>query len=90
MRKNMEISVEISYFPLTDNHLQPVDDFIAAITKSKKVKIEPGIMSSLLTGPYDEIMKLLHCEMKPFMEKYPSIFTLKLSNSCSVCEVEEA
>lgn len=83
----MEITVEISYFPLMETHQQPVDEFIAAINNNNKITIETGMMSSLLTGPYEAIMELLHREMKPFMEKYPSVFTLKLSNSCSACRI---
>ncbi|MFW6289431.1 MAG: hypothetical protein ACOC0R_00570 [Mariniphaga sp.] len=84
----MEITVEISYFPLLENHQQPVNDFIGALNKSEKVKVEAGLMSSLLTGSFEDIMKLLHLEMKPFMEKYPSVFTVKVSNSCSVCKTD--
>ncbi len=81
----MEITVEISYFPLSENHQQQIDEFINALNKNNSIKIEPGMMSSLLTGPYDEVMKLLLREIKPFMVKYPSVFILKMSNSCSAC-----
>ena len=81
----MEITVEISYFPLSENHQQAVNDFIGALSENARIKVEPGIMSSLLIGSYEEIMELLQHEMKLFMEKYPSVFTLKISNSCISC-----
>ncbi len=82
----MEITLEISYFPLVADYQQPVDDFIGALEKNPGISVEPGMMSTVLTGPYDEIMKLVHHEMKPLLEKYPSVFTLKISNSCRTCK----
>lgn len=82
----MEISVEISYFPLSESYMPIVFDFINALEKNAKVKLEPGTMSSLLTGSYDDIMSVIQEVMKPFMERYPSVFVLKFSNSCVVCD----
>lgn len=84
----MEITVEISYFPLSENHQKAVNDFIGALNKNELIKVKPEMMSSLLTGPYEEIMNLLQREMKPFMEKYPSVFSLKISNACSECKLD--
>ncbi|MFW6371630.1 MAG: hypothetical protein ACOC10_10555 [Bacteroidota bacterium] len=81
----MEITVEISYFPLVEDYQQPVNDFIGALEKYTMISKESGVMSSILTGPYEEVMKMVHHEMKPLMEKYPSVFTLKISNSCHTC-----
>lgn len=43
-------------------------------------------MSSLLTGNYEDVMELLNCQLKPFLEKYPSVFMLKISNACKTCK----
>lgn len=79
----MLVSLELSYYPLTDNYSQPVKKFIAAIDKPG-LKIEPGSMSSLITGDYKRVMEVLNAAMGELMENYPSVFTLKISNSCPV------
>ena len=82
----MEVTVEISFYPLVDNYNEPVREFIEEIAKNKKIVVEPGTMSTLLTGQYDDILKLLDQKIKYFMEKYPSVFTIKISNSCKSCK----
>lgn len=82
----MEITVEIGYYPLLDNYAKPVEDFIEKLAENKKITIEYGTMSSLLTGRYEDVMELLNQQMKPYMEKYPSVFTLKISSACKTCK----
>ncbi|MDX9881615.1 MAG: hypothetical protein RBS73_06075 [Prolixibacteraceae bacterium] len=82
----MEISVEISYYSLTDDYKKPVKEFLGALQTSNNVSIEPGTMSSVITGQYDDVMKLLDETIKIFMDKYPSVFTLKISNACKTCK----
>ena len=78
----MEITVEISYYPLKDNYLAPVEHFIQELKEKPGITVQPGTMSTLITGSYEEVMELLHRKLKHFMEKYPSVFTLKISNVC--------
>ena len=85
----MEITVEISYYPLTDNYKKPVDDFIKKLSGNNRLIITPGVMSSMISGGYDDVMKTLTDEIKPFMEKYPSVFTLKIANACKTCSEDQ-
>jgi uncharacterized protein YqgV (UPF0045/DUF77 family) len=78
----MEITVEISYYPLIEKYQQPVEKFINEIGKNKEVVIEAGMMSTLITGKYEEVLNLIQQKLKPLMEKYPSVFSLKISNAC--------
>ncbi len=78
----MIISVEISYYSLTEDYKNPVREFLDALQANGKIEVEPGTMSSVLTGKYDDVMRLLNENIKIFMEKYPSVFTLKISNAC--------
>ncbi|MBN2769227.1 MAG: thiamine-binding protein [Spirochaetes bacterium] len=78
----MIITVEISYYPLTDNYAVPVKDFIDTLKTSEETDIVTGAMSTLITGEYDNVMELLAAKIEPMIEKYPSVFTLKISNSC--------
>ncbi len=80
----MHITVEISYYPLTDNYDQPVLEFLKLIENQKEISITPGTMSTLISGDYDPVMDLLNSSMKELMKKYPSVFTLKIANACEV------
>ncbi|QGY46054.1 hypothetical protein GM418_21000 [Maribellus comscasis] len=80
----MEITAEISYYPLKENYNKPIQEFIDTLTENQKVTFETGMMSTVISGGYDEVMLLLVQTIKPFMEKYPSLFTLKIANTCKI------
>ncbi len=79
----MIITVEISYYPLADNYTGIIDRFIDEISV-EGITVEVGKMSTLLIGKYDTIMDTLNRSMKTVMTDFPSVFTLKISNSCPV------
>jgi uncharacterized protein YqgV (UPF0045/DUF77 family) len=78
----MQITVEISYYPLSDQYKKPINDLLDRLLKHPDVGITTGIMSSVLAGEYDVVMNVLTREIKPLLEKYPSIFILKIGNAC--------
>jgi uncharacterized protein YqgV (UPF0045/DUF77 family) len=80
----MIVTVEISYYPLAENYNAPISEFIDRLTKNNKLKVEFGRMSSSITGEYEEIMKTLTESMGMMMETNPSVFNIKISNSCPV------
>jgi uncharacterized protein YqgV (UPF0045/DUF77 family) len=82
----MEITVEIGYYPLMNDYEKPVEKFIERLAENKKITLECGTMSSLLTGQYENVMELLNQILKPYLEKYPSVFTLKISSACKTCK----
>lgn len=79
----MIITAEISYYPLTGNFNQPIDEFLQKI-KQEEITIKTGTMSTLISGEYSIVMKLLTTAMKDLMEQYPSVFNLKIANSCMI------
>ncbi len=79
----MIITAEISYYPLTNDYSTPVEQFIQALAKAD-ITIETGKMSTILTGDYHDIMKLLTDSMDELMREYPSIFNIRISNACPV------
>jgi len=79
----MTITAEISYYPLADNYTGIIDRFIDEISV-EGITVEVGKMSTLLIGEYDKIMSILTHSMKTVMVDFPSVFTLKISNSCPV------
>jgi uncharacterized protein YqgV (UPF0045/DUF77 family) len=80
----MNISVEISYYPLVAAYGPAVSEFISRLRENPDLQIVPGGMSTVLIGGYDEVFRVLKNEIRGFMEKYPSVFTLKIANSCPV------
>ena len=82
----MEITVEIGYYPLMKDYEKPVERFVKKLAETGNITMECGTMSSLLTGTYEDVMDLLTRQMKPFLEDYSSVFTIKITNSCNVCK----
>ncbi|MCE4566053.1 hypothetical protein INQ51_17170 [Maribellus sp. CM-23] len=85
----MEISVEISYYALQNDYNTPVLEFLGKIDRQPGISIESGMMSTLITGEYNTVMTLLVHILEPLMEKYPSVFTLKIANACKSCQNQE-
>ncbi len=76
----VQITVEVSYYPLPDSNNDPVTEFMKEIVENENIDVVPGIMSTLLTGQYEDVMSLLEKKLRLLMEKYLSVFTLKVSN----------
>lgn len=77
----MHASIEISYYPLDPEY----DDIISAFLERLEVSglnYTVGMMSTVITSEYVLVMQELGDIMQDFLEKYPSIFTLKISNAC--------
>jgi uncharacterized protein YqgV (UPF0045/DUF77 family) len=82
----IQISLEISYYSLTDDYKTPVKEFLEVLGKKPKISVETGTMSTSLAGEYDEVMEILTGSMRELMGKYPSVFCIKISNACSSCK----
>jgi uncharacterized protein YqgV (UPF0045/DUF77 family) len=79
----MRITVEISYYPLNEEFEKPILDFIKVLEENSNVKIKSGHMSTLVGGEYEEVMLLLTKTIKPFMEQFPSVFAMRITNACN-------
>lgn len=78
------ISAEISYYPLGQDYNLPISEFIERLKQVSDVKVESGIMSTIITGEYQNVMETLNQLMGDFFDRYSSVFMLKLSNSCPI------
>ena len=79
----MKTTVEISLYKLQeenseDNYKVIVKDFLNKIN-NKNLEIETNGLSSIIYGDYSDIIKLLNNEVKDFLEKYRTVFVLKIS-----------
>jgi len=80
----MVVSVEISLYPLGQDSENAIDVFIKLLSESKQLSVEPGKMSTIITGELSEIMATLNTSMEKVFEKSAAVFNLKISNCCPV------
>ncbi len=75
----MEISVDISMYPLQRDFEAPILAFIAELEKEQSVEVVRNELSTQVHGDYKVIMALLEKEMFSVFTEIPdSIFVLKL------------
>ena len=55
-----------------------VKKFLKSI-QNKNLEIETNGLSSLIYGDYSDIIELLNNEVRDFLDKYRSVFVLKIS-----------
>ena len=74
----MEISVDISMYPLQKDFETPILAFIAMLEKEKSVEVVRNELSTQVHGDYKVIMVLLEKEIFSVFTEIPdSIFVLK-------------
>jgi len=74
----MEISVDISMYPLQKDFEAPILAFISALEKESSVEVVRNELSTQVHGDYKVIMPLLEKEMFSVFTEIPdSIFVLK-------------
>ena len=74
----MEISVDISMYPLQEEFEAPILAFIDTLENIDKVEVVRTELSTQIHGDYKVIMALLEKEMFSVFEKIPhSIFVMK-------------
>lgn len=65
----MMVSVELSYYPLTDDFKPPVRKLVERLQNSG-VDVRPNSMSTHLFGEYQQVMDVLNEAMKWSFETY--------------------
>lgn len=75
----MKITVEISMYPLDQNYLPPIDDFLARIRNYPHIKVVTNSTSTHLCGEAEEVFELLKNEItKSFEQLNQGIFVSKI------------
>ena len=79
----MKTTVEISLYKLQEEDSKGsykliVKEFLKSI-QNKNLEIETNGLSSLIYGDYSDIIELLNNEVRDFLDKYRSVFVLKIS-----------
>jgi len=84
----MKIQAEISLYPLRQNELaKPIRQFIELL-ENNKLKVEPGPMSTLVTGEGPVVFKNLQKAFEQLAKEYEVVMTAKVSNACPETEKE--
>ena len=79
--KAMNISVEISYYPLNDEYIPPIKSFIDRLNTHKELKVKTNGMSTQVFGTYDDVFDVLKQEIKNAFELPHSVFIMKVVNA---------
>jgi len=67
----MNVSVEISMYPLQEDYKTKIKDFLSKLNAdAQQVEIRSSNMSTRVFGEYDEVSSLLSACMKYSMEKF--------------------
>ena len=75
----MEISVDISLYPLQEGFEGPILAFIAALEKETTVEVVRNELSTQVHGDYKTIMQLLEKEIMSVFHAIPdSVFVIKI------------
>jgi uncharacterized protein YqgV (UPF0045/DUF77 family) len=77
----MRISVEMSYYPLNEQYIEPIKNFIERVKANGSLEVTTNGMSTQIFGEYDAVMGTIIKEMKQSFEVPHSVFVMKVINS---------
>jgi len=77
----MRISVEISYYPLHEEYINPILAFIDRLKTYEDLEIVTNGMSTQVFGDYSSVMSALNTEIEKAFTLPRSVFILKIINS---------
>ena len=77
----MNISVEVSYYPLHDKYIPPIQGFIDRLNTYDALIVKTNGMSTQVFGGYHEVFDALQTEIKAAFEVPHSVFVLKVINA---------
>ena len=75
----MEIGVEISLYPLQQQFIPPIQDFIDRLNADDRVRVVTNSMSTQVFGDYEAVMTLLVRELRrSFESSDKAVFVMKV------------
>lgn len=69
----MQLSVEISMYPLRNEFIPAIGDFIEDLNRNERIEVKTNSMSTQLFGEYDQVMGLLQGAIKRSFEQYGKV-----------------
>jgi uncharacterized protein YqgV (UPF0045/DUF77 family) len=76
----MKISLDISYYPLSQEHIPPILDFIRRVKHYNDLQVRTNGLSTQIFGDYDEVMDAVKEEIRKSFELPHSVFVIKIVN----------
>jgi uncharacterized protein YqgV (UPF0045/DUF77 family) len=77
----MNISIDISYYPLKDEFIPPIKNFIQRLNMHDNISVKTNGMSSQVFGEYFDVMEIITREIHDSFELPHSVFVLKIINA---------
>lgn len=77
----MKTSVEISYYPLNQEYIPPIKEFIDRLNQDENLKVRTNGMSTQIFGEYEHVMNVLSTEIKQSFNNPHSVFVMKIINA---------
>lgn len=77
----MNISVEISYYPLHNEFIPPIKNFIQRLNQYADLVVNTNGMSTQVFGKYKYAMHAITAEIEKSFELPHSVFILKIVNT---------
>ena len=72
----MDVSIEISLYPLNNEYIPPIQDFIDRVNDAEGLTVKTNVMSNQVFGNYEKVMSCLTAQMKETFEKHGKTFSL--------------
>jgi uncharacterized protein YqgV (UPF0045/DUF77 family) len=77
----MKTTIEISNYPLSEDYIPKILDFIERCKSNPNIIIKTNATSTHIVGDYDQVMTLLKDEIRTSFERYGKmIFVIKVLN----------
>jgi len=78
----MQVAVDISLYPLTEDFIPPIQDVIDRLNRHNGLDVVTNPMSTQIRGEYDAVMAALHKEIKTSFEQMPkAVFAIRILNN---------
>ena len=74
----MRITVELSLYPLTENYVTPIREFIARLKTYKEIEIVTNATSTQIVGEHAYVFDLLSKETALTFASGQNVFVLKV------------
>ena len=73
-----KITVELSFYPLADNFIPPIEAFIVRLKSYKELDVITNATSTLIVGDHFKVFEILSKEMEISFSERRSIFVMKV------------
>ena len=77
----MKTSVEISYYPITNDYLGPIQSFIDRLNCYTSISVVTNGMSTQVFGEFKDVMTIITDEIEKSFDLPNSVFVLKIINA---------